>query len=405
MYNEVQNEEKISRKNSKLLWIGTWTSNVGNKIFDYANSILILSLGTKATRIMALYQSTETAISIIFNLFGGAVSDGKSKIKICIFTDFMSALICFVLATLVNSPDIGMIAVIANAILAWVGAFNSPTYKAIVREVIKKDKLISFNSITHGVNQALSLVAPVLGLYLVKYIGAKGALVIDGATFVVSGFLEMKLKPLSNYERQHFAKKKIFQEIRKGIRYIMIEKKILFLVVMSSCVNFFLAAYNLSLPFSEKIFGVGFYSKVLIAEAIGGIMGSFLCSLKKSTVSLKVMISYLGLSGLVLWSVPITIEIAKSNYVIFISIGLFSTFMTFYNVYFFTYVQGSVAQEFLGRVFSIINTVALFFVPLGALFFPLILEFDNLLSYSIAGIGIVSIAILALGVLKKMTIL
>ena len=57
--------DKLSRRNSKLLQVGSWTSNAGNRVFDYANSILILSLGAKATKLMAAYQSTETVISIL----------------------------------------------------------------------------------------------------------------------------------------------------------------------------------------------------------------------------------------------------------------------------------------------------------------------------------------------------
>lgn len=392
--------DKLSRRNSKLLQVGSWTSNAGNRVFDYANSILILSLGAKATKLMAAYQSTETVISILFNIFGGAMADGTSKKKICVVTDFISATICFALAMMLNNPAVGLIVVMANALLACVNAFNSPTYKAIIREVIKKEELINFNSIMHGVNQAISLVSPVLGVCLVKYIGIRGALLIDGVTFGVSAVLEIFLKPLPGYEINGIKKKNLIQEIKMGIKYMLRERKILFLIIMSACVNFFLAAYNLSLPFSENIFGRGFYSKVLIAEAVGGISGSFICSkLKKSANSLILMTLYLCISGIVLLSAPGIVMIIENRNAILLTVVLFSLFMTIYNVHFFTYVQANVQQEFLGRVFSIVNTIALIFVPLGATFFSFALKFDDLLSYIVSGIGIVIISLISFGII------
>ena len=35
-------EDKKIRKNEALLWFGSWTSRVGNIIFDYANSVSIV---------------------------------------------------------------------------------------------------------------------------------------------------------------------------------------------------------------------------------------------------------------------------------------------------------------------------------------------------------------------------
>ncbi|MBE5889626.1 MAG: hypothetical protein E7282_01520 [Lachnospiraceae bacterium] len=46
-------------KNEFLLWFGSWTSRLGNIIFDYANSISIVTAFTQNPKILALYQSAE----------------------------------------------------------------------------------------------------------------------------------------------------------------------------------------------------------------------------------------------------------------------------------------------------------------------------------------------------------
>ncbi|KXA43541.1 hypothetical protein HMPREF3215_01921 [Staphylococcus simulans] len=57
----------------------------------------------------------------------------------------------------------------------------------------------------------------------------------------------------------------------------MHHEEIFLIVVLSVLVNFFLAAYNLLLPFSNQIFpdiAIGLYGSFLTAEAIGEIIGA-----------------------------------------------------------------------------------------------------------------------------------
>ena len=58
--------EKGIKKNEALLWLGSWTSRFGNIVFDYANSISIVSFFAGKPIVLALYQSSETIIQIIF---------------------------------------------------------------------------------------------------------------------------------------------------------------------------------------------------------------------------------------------------------------------------------------------------------------------------------------------------
>ena len=129
------------RKNEALLWFGSWTSKIGNIIFDYANSISIVSAFAGKPWILAIYQSSETIIQILFNLVGGARADTGNRKKIVIITDILSALICGILSFFVKTHLMAQVMVIANALLALVYAFNSPTYKSMIREVIVKERI------------------------------------------------------------------------------------------------------------------------------------------------------------------------------------------------------------------------------------------------------------------------
>lgn len=393
----MDNIKRLSKRNEKLLWTGSWTSKIGDKLFDYANSVFIVGLGGHAATILACYQSAETIISVFFNLLGGVVADGYSRKKICIITDLLSGITCFILAPLLQSRIIGVYMIIANAVLAIIHAFNSPTYKSIAREFILKDRIKQFNAIARGVNEIIKVASPIIGLALVNCIGVRGALLIDGCTFVFSAGLESLLKPLPGCDNNPARRKAVWSGMKEGMLYIKNEYWILFLLILSGVVNFFLAGYNLLLPFTENIFTneVGFYGKAIMAEALGGIVGAFLCAKLKAQVTIRTMVLYLATTGLWLIVIPILSTIV-SCYVCLCFYLLFSGSLTIYNIQFSTYVQTHVKTDYIGRVFSIVYTVAVLFMPIGSFVFSSLFTDGLINNYYVIGGGIVASAFIAL---------
>ena len=121
-----QNRVRGIRKNEALLWIGGWTSKFGNLVFDYANNVTIVNLIGKPW-VLALYQSAETLIQILFNLIGGAKADHGNRKRLVIVTDLIAACICAFLGLFIGSGWMAQVMIVANALLAVVYAFNSPT--------------------------------------------------------------------------------------------------------------------------------------------------------------------------------------------------------------------------------------------------------------------------------------
>ena len=105
------------KKNSVLLIVGRSTSKLGDAIFDYINTILISSLGSKASVIMAIYRSSDTIANVIFNMIGGVYSDNHNRKKILIITDFLASLACFILAVIFNSNKDIYLIIIVNIFL------------------------------------------------------------------------------------------------------------------------------------------------------------------------------------------------------------------------------------------------------------------------------------------------
>lgn len=392
-------EKTKNTKNEQLLIWGRCTSTFGNIIFDYANNVSIVTLFSSEPWLLALYQGTETIVHVLFNLIGGVKADKGRKKKIIILTDIISGLICLFAVWGTESYHVAYTLIIANALLALVYAFNSPTYKAIVRNVVEQERIGTYNSISNGINEVIKISGPLAGVALVKAIGIKGALVFDSITFFVSAlsesFLVMREDITKHDISQHRAN--VFKDIKEGFSYLYGKKQTFYLIILSALVNFFLSGYNLLIPYTDLMFAdyySGFYSKVLFAEAFGGVTGSFICSKFGSYTKgdVKAQIISLGATGVMLVFAPILMHI--NNIIICLApFWGFGIALTIFNIQFVTHVQIHVDEDYLGRVFSIIYTVAVLFMPCGSFVFSLVCDVNSIKSFGFVGSGIVILAV------------
>ncbi len=376
------------RKNEALLWFGKWTSKLGNIVFDYANSVSIVGAFAHAPWVLALYQSSETVIQIVFNLIGGAKADSGSRKKILIVTDVLSAAICLAVSFFVASPRMAEVVIAANALLAVVYAFNSPTYRSIVREMVDGERIGMYNSVSNGGGEVIKIAGPMAGMLLVRWIGVRGALLFDALTFLLSAVSEMLLMPISDAQKKPKEKKNIFRDIAEGFSYLVRERQLLFLILLSALVNFFLAGFNLLCPYTDVMyasFGIEFYSKVLVMEAAGGLLGSLISSRLGSRVkeNARLMVLFLGAMGAAL---------TGSAIVCLIPFLLSGTALTVFNIQFMSYVQLRADEAYLGRVFSIIFTVAVLFMPVGSFVFSFLLDTTSPAGFAVVGGGILLLA-------------
>lgn len=381
------------RKNEALLWFGRWTSKLGNIVFDYANSVNIVGAFTHAPWVLALYQSSETILQIVFNLIGGAKADSGSRKKILIVTDGLAAAICFAVSFFAQSDYMAEVVIAANALLAVVYAFNSPTYRSIIREMIDAERIGVYNSVGNGGGEIIKIAGPMAGMLLVRWIGVRGALLFDALTFLLSALAEALLTPLSESAKKTAEKKNIFRDIAEGFSYLFRERQLLFLIVLSALVNFFLAGFNLLCPYTDVMFasfGMKFYSKVLIMEAVGGVAGSFISSRLGSRVkeNARLMILFLGAVGVSLSLEPFA-ALTGSAVACLVPFLLSAAALTVFNIQFMSYVQLRAEEAYLGRVFSIIFTVAVLFMPVGSFAFSFLLDTSSPVGFAVVGGGIV----------------
>lgn len=396
---------KIVKKNITYIIVSRGISRIGDIMFDFANNTFLAGLNPTTLSLVAIYQSLESLIGILFNLFGGVIADSFNRKKIIIGTNILCGISCIVLSFI--SPQKWLIhaIVITNVILAFMSAFSGPSYKAFTKEIVKKDNISQLNSLLETTSTVIKVTIPMIAIFLYNSLGIHGVLMLDGLSFLVAASLIFFIIPINEEvpTKEKITISEVFNDLKIGFEYIYSHRPLFTIIVLSAIVNFFLAAYNLLLPYSNQMFGEissGLYGTFLTAEAIGGFIGSILSGLLNKSLSSKRLIFFLALSGLMLMTATPLYAMFHNIIILAFSPALFSLFLSIFNIQFFSIVQRDVDNEFLGRVFGIIFTVAILFMPIGTGFFSMVLNPTNTFNFFIIGMSI-TILSLVFGMLFK----
>lgn len=388
----------VSKRNSNRLIVGSVTTQLGNAVFDYVNQMLITQLFPKKFAFMSYYQSSESLISAVFNLFAGVVADASNRKRMLIITDVLSGVVCLLSILFLKSEAVFLGLIVANGLLRLLSTFNSPVYSAIIKDSIDKTYIDNHYTRSTPVKEVFKIIAPSIGVLVWKYMGLTGAYLFNALTFFISAYIENRIEVI----RVHKAKQIrtlniILQDMLEGFRYILKHQKILLLLIMSSAINFLLASYNLAIPYLNSYYKEtmdNYFGAVLIASSVGSISFSLLKNQFPTVFkNLTMYRSMLGV-GLSLIFLTAINELITNPFVNLAPFILFSGFLTLFNIDFFSNVQKSVDSDYIGRVISVIFTIAIIFMPIGSLVFGRVITLDNLmLSFGVTGIGIMIISV------------
>ena len=381
-------------------------SRIGDIMFDFANNTFLAGLNPTSLSLVAIYQSLESVIGVLFSLLGGAIADSFKRKKIIITTNIICGFACIIISFISQEQWLVYSIILTNIILAFMSAFSGPSYKAFTKEIVKKDSISQLNSFLETTSTVIKVTVPMIAIFLYKLLGIHGVLLLDGLSFLIAASLIFFITPVNEEVeiKENMTIRGIFDDLKIGFTYVYSHKQILIIITLSALVNFFLAAYNLLLPYSNQMFGSissGLYGTFLTAEAIGGFIGAILSGFINKSLSSKRLMLFLAYSGLMLMLVAPLYYMFRNVIILAFSPALFSLFLSIFNIQFFSIVQRDVDNEFLGRVFGIIFSVAILFMPLGTVFFSVVLNPNNTFNIFIIGVSITILSLIFSTLLKR----
>ena len=337
-------------------------NKIGNMLYDYGNSVWLASMGTIGKTVLGIYQISELVTSILVNPFGGVISDRFSRRKILMTTDLVCGLLCLAISFIRNDRWMIAALIVANIVQAIAFAFSRTANKAIITEVVEKDEIVTYNARLELVLQVVGVSSPLFSFLVLQFASLHATLLLDALTFFIA-FVLVAFLPKEEakvQEKKRFTGKDIFSDIKDGLHYIWHQKEILFLLLVASSVNFFFAAFEFLLPFSNRLYGVkGAYATILTLGAIGSIIGALIANKFKSSMEMLLFLLILTGVGVFMMGLPLPPLLTYSGNLVC------ELFMTIFNIHFFTQVQTKVEGDYLGRVLSTIFTLAILFMPVA----------------------------------------
>ena len=372
-------------------------NRMGNMLYDYGNSVWLASMGTVGKTVLGIYQISELVTSILVNPFGGVISDRFSRRKILMTTDLVCGLLCLAISFIRNDRWMIVALIVANIVQATAFAFSRTANKAIITEVVEKDEIVTYNARLELVLQVVGVSSPVFSFLVLQFASLHATLLLDALTFFIAFVLVASLpkEEAKVQEKKRFTGKDIYSDIKDGLYYIWHQKEIFFLLLVASSVNFFFAAFEFLLPFSNRLYGVkGAYATILTLGAIGSIIGALIANKFKSSMEMLLFLLILTGVGVFMMGLPLP------NFLTFSGNLFCELFMTIFNIHFFTQVQTKVEGDYLGRVLSTIFTLAILFMPVAKGLMTW-LPSVRVESFLLIGAGVILFSLLAQVVAKK----
>ena len=337
-------------------------TKIGNMLYDYGNSVWLASMGTIGKTVLGIYQISELVTGILVNPFGGVISDRFSRRKILMTTDLVCGLLCLAISFITNDSLMIAALIFANIVQAIAFGFSRPANKAIITEVVEKDEIVTYNAHLELVLQVVSVCSPVFSFLVLQFASLHMTLLLDALTFFIA-FVLVAFLPKEEakvQERKQFTGKDIFSDIKDGLDYIWHQKEIFFLLLVASSVNFFFAAFEFLLPFSNRLYGVkGAYATILTLGAIGSILGALVANKMKSSMRILLFLLLMAGIGVFIMGLPLPPYLSFSGNL------ACEFFVTIFDIHVFSQVQTKVEDDYLGRVLSTIYTLAVLFMPIA----------------------------------------
>ena len=373
-------------------------TKIGNMLYDYGNSVWLASMGTIGKTVLGIYQISELVTGILVNPFGGVISDRFSRRKILMTTDLVCGLLCLAISFIRNDRWMIAALIFANIVQAIAFGFSRPANKAIITEVVEKEEIVTYNAHLELVLQVVSVSSPVFSFLVLQFASLHATLLLDALTFFIA-FVLVAFLPKEDakvQEKKQFRGKDIFSDIKEGLDYIWHQKDIFFLLLVASGVNFFFAAFEFLLPFSNRLYGVkGAYATILTLGAIGSIIGALIANKFKSSMEMLLFLLILTGVGVFMMGLPLPPLLSFSGNLVC------ELFMTIFNIHFFTQVQTKVEGVYLGRVLSTIFTLAILFMPIAKGLMTW-LPSVRVESFLLIGAGVILFSLLAQIVAKQL---
>ncbi|KEZ48913.1 MFS transporter [Metabacillus indicus] len=354
-------------------------STFGAQVYAFAISFHILQITGSATSFAANLLCNILPRTLI-SPFAGYVADKYSRKKIVILAQISTTLAISGLLYVSLTYGLSLTAIyITTSVLAIASTFSSVTFSSSITGLVDEARIqramslnqmaMSFAAIGSPAAGGLLYGAVSMDTFLIIYIAASIAAVILESTMNFTLFAKRKTEGKTT--------ESMFQSMKAGVSYLKTKQVLMTLIWLCLIVNFLFGAFEVGysyvliekLNLSSQHFGF-----TQGAFAAGMLILSIYFSVRKE-VKYPFLVSKRGILviGFILGATALPLMIDLSYWAIFtfymILMFSFGAMIIIINTPIQVMMQKMIEDDYKGRVFSLIETMAMALMPLGMILF------------------------------------
>lgn len=362
-------------------------STFGSSVYAFGISLYVLAL-TGSAASFAVNLICSILPRTILAPFAGYAADNYSKKKLIIFSQLggiitVSGLLIYSLAIGLSLPAIYT----ATALVSIFSMFNGVTFSASIANLIDPDRIQKAMGFNQSAVSIAAIGGPVIGGMLFGFVSMNVFLTIEIVAYAIALVLEatMNFRLFTNaaVKTADEPKQSVMQGMKEGVAYLRTNRVIMVIVTTAIGLNFFFSALMIGLPFiavQQLKVEATHFGIIESMIAVGMLAASIYFSIRKE-VKFPLLFSKRAILAMAVvlaaLALPLVLDMSYTmNVLYFIILMLaFGLSNVCVNTPIGVMMQKDVAEEYRGRVFGILESMAMAMMPLGYLLFGLLYDF------------------------------
>ena len=361
-------------------------SSLGANVYSFGMSMFILSITGSALSFAANLIFSIIPRTILAPIAGILVD--KFSRKTIVLTG-QAGIVLTILGLLTYSLIFGLsipAIYVTTVFYSICSTFTGIAFSASIGNLVDEERLqkaMSFNQLSLSI---AGIGGPVVGGMLFGFFNIEMFLIINVIAYAIAFLLEatmdFKLYSKNQEQSSEVKKESMMSSLKEGLSYLKTKPVVSSLLWVLLLLNMFFTAVNVGLSFILVNILKIEYSLIGIIEA-GSAIGMLLFSIyfaTRSNVKYPLLFSKRSILGMSLLvsaiAVPLLITFSSSvNFIyFFIVMFLFGSFGVLTNTPIGVLLQKEVEENYRGRIFGILEMVAMGMMPLGTLIFGILYD-------------------------------
>jgi MFS family permease len=374
-------KELFQNRSFKLLFAGNLVSEIGNVLFGFVAGLYVQDITDGSPILFALFIALGAFVRLLFSPVAGVFVDRWDKVKIIYITDYIRGILFIAVAYVffvgidVNVQITTLL--IVTVISGIISAFFGPAITSATPEIVGLDKVQVANGANSIIQSSTMILGVILGAAAFGLFDFTTAVLINGVSFMLSGFSEMFIKAEHKSEIPPHDAPNMLRDIRFGFAYLRKKEGLLRMMTYSLFLNFaFTPMFSVGIPFLFRTeLGKGEWDIAWqniafgIAMMIAGIVVGNM-NLKSMTRTIRNNLLLLSSSFILITAVIFILAEGIITYRLFYILILvlnvaLAAFMMATNVPLNTGMIKVIDPEVRGRVFATIGAISGGAVPLA----------------------------------------